>query len=328
MLKLNYLFHNHDLAEMILKQWDYDVESLDMFQHYRISSNAVYPFRFQEEVRLLRFAPVDEKDKSNIEAELAFLHELHRHQYGALEAVPAHTGEELVQVHTPWGAYYASVFKRVPGISLARVDLDETIVHGYGQALGKLHNVSRQYVPEHTSRWTYTEVLNWMQGVLAGFPDETEALNEVDAVRTVLASWPVTKQNFGLIHYDFELDNVFYDQEDHAFYAIDFDDAMVHWYAMDVQQSLDSLQEEIEPEHGEQMKQSFMQGYWSVADETVDMEMMFPACRRFANLYGYVRILRSAAQQWAHEPEWMCGLRERLEKAMVEKAKLFGQPLS
>lgn len=47
MLKLKYLFQHHDLAEMILKNWNYDPESLDMFQYYRISSNAVYPFRDQ-----------------------------------------------------------------------------------------------------------------------------------------------------------------------------------------------------------------------------------------------------------------------------------------
>lgn len=66
MLKLKYLFQHNDLAEMILKNWNYDLESLDMFQYYRISSNAVYPFRDQGEVRLLRFAPVEEKIKSTL----------------------------------------------------------------------------------------------------------------------------------------------------------------------------------------------------------------------------------------------------------------------
>lgn len=47
MLKLKYLFQHNALAEMILKNWNYDPESLNMFQYYRISSNAVYPFRDQ-----------------------------------------------------------------------------------------------------------------------------------------------------------------------------------------------------------------------------------------------------------------------------------------
>lgn len=69
MLKLKYLFNNVNLAEMLLKNWEYDSESLDMFQYYRISSNAIYPFRYEGKTCLLRFAPRQRKCKSNIAAE-------------------------------------------------------------------------------------------------------------------------------------------------------------------------------------------------------------------------------------------------------------------
>ncbi|KGP81412.1 MULTISPECIES: phosphotransferase enzyme family protein [unclassified Paenibacillus] len=324
MLKLKYLFQNNDLAEMILKNWSYDLESLDMFQYYRISSNAVYPFRDQGEVRLLRFAPIEEKNQTNLAAELEFLSFLKLNQYGVMEAVPSREGNELVEAHTPWGMYYASVFKRVQGNQMGSIDLNDPIVHSLGEALGRLHRLSCEYTPKQAKRWTYTDVLDWMKDVLGEFPGENAALNEVEVLRDSFAHWPVTQQTFGLIHYDFELDNVFYDEESQSCYAIDFDDAMYHWYAMDVEQSLDSLQEEIQPEQWEQKKQAFMQGYWAEAGDTYDMESMFHACRRFANLYGYVRVLRSGAEQWAHEPEWMSGLRVRLDKAMAAKAKHFG----
>jgi Ser/Thr protein kinase RdoA (MazF antagonist) len=325
MLKLKYLFHNNDLAEMILKNWSYDPESLDMFQYYRISSNAVYPFRDQGKVHLLRFAPVEEKNQTNLAAELEFLTYLKLNQYGAMEAVPSHAGKELVEAHTPWGTYYASVFKRVPGNQMGSIDINDQIVHSLGEALGKLHRLSREYTPKQAKRWTYTDVLDWMKDVLGEFPGENAALNEVEVLRNYFANWPVTQQTFGLIHYDFELDNVFYDEESHSCYAIDFDDAMYHWYAMDVEQSLDSLRDEIQPDEWEQKKRIFLQGYWKEAGDAYDMESMFPACRRFANLYGYVRVLRSGAEQWANEPEWMSGLRARLDKAMTVKAKQFGQ---
>ncbi|MFS0871004.1 phosphotransferase enzyme family protein [Paenibacillus xylanilyticus] len=327
MLKLKYLFHNSDLAEMILKNWSYDPESLDMFRYYRISSNAVYPFRDQGEIRMLRFAPAPEKDKTNLSAELEVLSYLHQCQYGAMEAVPSNAGTELLEVQTPWGMYYASVFKRVPGMQLGSTDLNDQVLYNYGQALGKLHHLAREYTPLGAKRWSYTDVLDWMEEGLRGFPDETAAVHEVEMLRTHLSTWPVTKQNFGFIHYDFELDNVFYDAESQSCYAIDFDDAMYHWYAMDVEQSLDSLREETKPEQWEQRKQMFIQGYWAEAGEHYDMESMFPACRRFANLYGYVRILRSTSEHWAHEPDWMSGLRSRLAERMNEVAQGFGQAI-
>jgi hypothetical protein len=44
MLKLKYLFNDENLAEMILGNWEFDKESMDLFQYYRISSNAIIHF--------------------------------------------------------------------------------------------------------------------------------------------------------------------------------------------------------------------------------------------------------------------------------------------
>jgi hypothetical protein len=57
MLRLKYLFNDVNLAEMILKNWDYDEGSTEMFKFYRISSNAIYPFKYKGRTQLLRFAP-------------------------------------------------------------------------------------------------------------------------------------------------------------------------------------------------------------------------------------------------------------------------------
>jgi hypothetical protein len=72
MLKLKYLFNNVDLAEMLLKNWDFDEQSLDMLKYYRISSNAIYPFQSQGKTQFLRFSPKTEKCRENILAELDF----------------------------------------------------------------------------------------------------------------------------------------------------------------------------------------------------------------------------------------------------------------
>lgn len=66
------------------------------------------------------------------------------------------------------------------------------------------------------------------------------ALAEARLLRDYFAAMPATKVNFGLVHYDFEYDNVFYDSTSEECYAIDFDDAMYHWYAMDIEQALKS----------------------------------------------------------------------------------------
>ncbi|UQZ35992.1 hypothetical protein C2I18_22135 [Paenibacillus sp. PK3_47] len=326
MLKLKYLFNNPDLAEMLLKNWEYDPESLGMFRHYRISSNAVYPFQAGGHTQLLRFAPQSEKLKNNLLAELEFITYLKTCGYGVLESVPASGGAELVEAQTPWGDYYASVFKKVAGKQLSSIGLSDRVVYKYGEALGQLHQLSRSYELKGGKRWSHRDVLEWIKDVLAEFPLEHAARAEADLLADYFNGLSVAPDNYGLIHYDFEKDNVFYDEATGTINVIDFDDSMYHWYAADIGQALDSLLEDVATDEQEVMKSSFLEGYrskYTLSETGPSPE----ACRRFANLYGYARIIRSTAERWEHEPEWLAGLRVRLEHAMKEKASGFGEPL-
>jgi Ser/Thr protein kinase RdoA (MazF antagonist) len=327
MLKLKYLFNDVNLEEMLLENWEFDIESIDMFKYYRISSNAIYPFKFKDNTQLLRFAPKTEKCKNNIAAELDFITYLRANCYGALESVHSKKGEELVEVQTPWGEYYASVFKRVSGVQINNTDFSDTVVFSHGKALGKLHYLSSQYTPIKNNRWSYNDVFYWIQDILMEFPKERAALMELRLLQVYFSSIPKTKSNFGLIHYDFEYDNVFYDEVSNSCNVIDFDDAMYHWYAMDIEQALDSLLDYIPSEIYKNKRQCFMDGYLTEYDISVDMLSILPGCRRFANLYGYVRILRSVAEKWENEPDWLLNLRGKLTKAMKDKSSCFGMKI-
>ncbi|MGG4147355.1 phosphotransferase, partial [Paenibacillus algorifonticola] len=322
-----YLFNNTDLAEMLLQNWSYDADSLELFQYYRISSNAVYPFRFEGNTRLLRFAPQSEKNKANTLAELAFIAYLKENGFNVLEAVAAKQGSELVEAVTPWGNYAASVFKRVPGQSFDQVDFNAAALFAYGKTLGELHRLSSTYTPEKQRRWTYEEVLDWIEEELSAFPEETAALYEAKQLRNYFQTWPVSDTHFGLIHYDFECDNVFYDKETGFCHVIDFDDAMYHWYAMDIYVALESLQEFIAPEDWERKKQLFADGYTSEFVWNVETEAMLPGCKRFDNLYSYARVKRAIAETWQNEPEWMMQLRNRLEQSLKEAEASFGKEI-
>lgn len=70
-----------------------------------------------------------------------------------------------------------------------------------------------------------------------------------------------------------------------------------------------------------------MDGYRTEYELSDDMMSLLPACRRFANLYGYVRILRSVEKRWENEPEWLVSLREKLIKAMKNKSSSFGMEI-
>ncbi|MFC1948556.1 phosphotransferase enzyme family protein [Chloroflexota bacterium] len=324
MMRLKYLYDNRNLAEMVLKNWDYDQSKLGLLDYYRISANAVYPFELNNVRYFLRFSPTEERSTEIIQAELEFLRYLRTEGYPAVDTLLSRTGKELENVETPWGNYLAVVFKGVPGNSLNRLELTGTLITGYGQALGELHKLSRKYLPSQYKRISWREQLDWMDNVLAGYTDETAAKTEVQILRSFLAGLPVTAENYGLVHYDFETDNVFYNETDKRYHVIDFDDAIYHWFALDIDQSIDSLIDDMPPDRQIEAKKLFIQGYRSIIPIEESMLAIMPVFRRYVNLYGYIRILRSSKDQWENEPDWMVDLRKKLFTAMEKRRIEFG----
>jgi len=322
LLKLKHLFANTDLATFVVKNWEY--ENLDYFQYWRVSANAIYPFQNKDGICYLRMAPVGEKEENDIRAELEFLNYLKSEGFKAIEPVPSNNGNDLELVDTPWGTYYGAVFKKASGKSLEDADLTLETVHQYGAKLGKLHNLSQHYQPKTHKRKSWLDILNWIEQLLSEFPNEHKALLEVHILKECFAFMEVTEDNFGLIHYDFEFDNVFYDAETNEITPIDFDDAMYHWYGMDVEQAIDSLKDCDKFDDIDNAVEEFIKGYRSeraLSEEMLNNSQVF---RRFANLYGYARILRSAEEQWDNEPDWLINLRRKFSNLLENRRATFG----
>ena len=328
MMKLRYLFDNPALAEMLLKNWEYDETSLEMFQYFRISANAIYPFRKDGAVCFLRCSPTSEKLKENLNAELEFIDYLRSEQYNAMEPIPSSDGDELVQKLTPWGEYYASVFKRVKGKQISETDFSDKIMLAYGTTLGQLHQLSSEYTSPKTKRWSHVDIFDWIEETLRSLAIETPPLDELKILREYFSTLPINQKNYGLIHYDFEPDNVFYDEATKSCSVIDFDDAMYHWYVMDVVQALHSLKSEIAEIDFSHAQAVFLDGYRSRFDIDGNLFATAPVFRRFANLYQYARVARTMHEHWDNEPDWMVDLRTKLTKSLVRNSEFFGKAIN
>ena len=320
MLKLKYLFENFELAKLALTNWEHDEDTLDEYlKYFRISSNAVYPFSIRGKRHFLRLAPIEEKQKENLVGELEFLQYLGNAGYGAMKPVAAKNGELMLTINTKWGGYYASVFEGVAGISIEDTDYREEIMTAYGKALGRLHNLSMDYQPENR-KWSYVDALAWVKKTLAEYQNQypekglplEKMQKEAEAVEQELSKLKQTKETFGLVHYDFEPDNVFYKEEDNSCQVIDFEDGMYHFFLVDIEQVLDSLSEELEGDAFEQAKKYFLQGYESEKALEPDYEPKCRLMRRFCNLFSYARLVHCIAEEVSDAPDWMVSLRNRL----------------
>ncbi len=325
MLKLKHLYSNFDLAKEALQNWEHNLDGLDeMLGRYRISANAVYPFFQGTDVCFLRLAPVDEKRKENIIGELEYIEYLVGAGYPALEPIASKTGEVLLELNTQWGDYYAAAFQCVKGIPIEWTDQSNEIMYEYGKTLGRLHTLSALYKPV-TKKWAHTEVLQWIEGVLREYSAPEFAFSELTRITNQLIQLPQNNDNYGLVHYDFEFDNVFYDENSKLCSIIDFDDGMYHWYALDIVQVFHCIEDELDDKARQQAKDEFLRGYQTEHCYTEEMRLSSPLMSRFINLYGYARLIRCVAQRFDDEPQWMTELRVKLDEFIQNKASRMTQ---
>jgi|GEM_PF-232539 len=325
MLKLKYLIDNRPLVLKILSHWSYDEDSLDLLNEYRISSNAVYPFLYQGDVRLLRFFPVSEKPKNAGIAEISFIRYLEEAKYSSLRLIPSSHGNDYEIFDEAGCTFFACVFSKVPGMRMDEIDPDEENVTAAGRSLGELHRLSSLYAPD-CKRWSYTDALTFCRDVIKEANGPSVALSEADFIEKLLNALPKTDDRFGLIHFDFERDNLFYHQETGICHVIDFDDAMYHFFAADVCRAVTDLSEGI-PDQASRIEKWFLLGYRSVRPMSDDELAMFPLFQRFFDLFSYSRILRVIEEPSEATPDWMRDLLIHLTDLLAERSRGFGQPL-
>lgn len=310
MLKLKHLVENYDLAKEALQNWHYDEKDLDSYlSYFRISSNAIYPFPWNGKCCFLRLAPVEEKLLRNIQGELEFIQYLRKNEYPALEPIPSKNGEYILTLNTPWGSYYATAFYGVPGEQIEDSDFSEKVCFAYGKALGKLHALSQAFEPS-TKKQDYQDILNSMEQQLCG---NWPLLEKLNLLRRRLAALQKDSMHYGLVHYDFECDNVFYEADSGSCHVIDFDDGVYHFYALDIEQALDSIDEEA-GDKAENAKAAFLNGYKTefLYDEAIVSSL--PLMRMFCDFYSYTRILHCLSESVPEEPDWMISLKEKLNR--------------
>lgn len=319
MLKLEHLFENFDLARESLTYYPHDASRLEeSLGWFRISSNAVYPFWRGERLSFLRLCPAEEKSLAAVEAEIEFIRYLRVKGYPAMEPMAMLSGGYLKTIDTRWGSYQMSAFYCVPGRPVEDLPLKEESVYAYGKALGQLHRLSMDYEPQK-QRADYLETAEAFRTEL---PERLQPV--LDRVLDALHQIGRTRKNYGLVHYDFEADNVFYDGQTGTVSVIDFDDSLYHYYAIDLVQALDSLGELVPQEDFPAVYARFLAGYRSEKALSAEQEAAFPLMRKYVQLRSCARICHCLDSEPPMRPDWLIGLEEKLraKRAWLESILL------
>lgn len=299
------------IAATMLQRWRHDAGSLAF---WRASSNFVYAFLRDGKRYFLRFVHEEDNTAANIEAELEFILYLLDRNYAAAAPVLSDEGRWVETIDTGHGRYFGSVFEQARGETVPMERMTDRHFEAWGRSVAALHVLSDAYAPPvNRARPTWRETLAFAISVCLDDPQGRALIPALNRLESELSALPDGPGHTGIVHYDYEIDNMFYVAEEDRYCAIDFDDAMVHGYVMDVARSLDEMTE-MEDEESKRRVAGFVAGYRSVRPLSDDELGRLPLYRRFADLYLFARLCRSIRDfETEGMPEWSIQLKDKLQ---------------
>ena len=213
------------IANQLVARWG----SIDHAPRYwRASANFLFQFEADQRPCYLRFNHADERTPRFLQAELAYLQHLAKAGLAVAQPIPSQHGNLIESVESAHGLFHAVVFERLAGQQFKTDQLSLPMFRQWGQALGTLHATSQGYRAPGRPVWQQQ-----LATVARNLPrDEKATRRLLGRIERELETMRVVNENYGIIHFDFEQDNLIW--QDGRIGMIDFDDCAWSWFVADV----------------------------------------------------------------------------------------------
>ncbi len=205
------------------------IDLLDGFESF------IYAYERAGAENILRIAHSFRRSVALIQGEVDWINYLAAGGAGVAPAVLSQRGE-LVEVidDGQGGAFLATAFVKARGVTPRGEIWAPPFYERYGETLGRIHALSREYEPGD-SAWRRPD---WDDPVMLEVESLLPSTESAVVVRyrdlmAHLCSLPRNSESYGLIHQDFHAGNFFVDEDGH-FTLFDFDDCVYGWYAYDI----------------------------------------------------------------------------------------------
>ncbi len=306
------------IIDSIRDLWPHDAGPA---RFWRASANFIAGFEHDGRHYILRFNHADERDPASIQAELDYHFYLIGRGLRVARPVLSTEGRLVESVETPHGIYHAVVFDALAGEMLDEDNFPADRLGAWGRAVGEFHHVAEGYTGIGRPSWSehLDTVASWLP------LDETVAWRTLDQVRERLGKLPVVSQNFGLIHFDLEPDNLIWNGDRVG--LVDFDDCARYWFVADIAFALrhffnDQLSK---VDLSDDRLADFMAGYREARPFDPDELELLPLFFRVHHLFTLARLLRALEDGPSlDEPDWM----QKLRLKLVYKTDMYRQELA
>jgi Ser/Thr protein kinase RdoA (MazF antagonist) len=197
------------------------------------------------------------------------------------------------------------------------------LITEWGKLTALFHNLSQSFYPKsNRKRKTWMDdvisILKWLP------EDEYQLkellLNQIDEINSYSK-----EGNYGLIHYDLELDNILWDGDSYS--IIDFDDATYYHFVADIACAIDESRFE-KPRIRQRIQRNFLAGYKQIRELPNNWQEQFNCFCILMDILDYARTLHAYENTDLETyPDWltklyirhMNDLDETKKKLLLEK---------
>jgi Ser/Thr protein kinase RdoA (MazF antagonist) len=292
------------VADEVAAAWGYEPGTA---RWWRSSASHVFVLPDPRGKRYLRFVPESLVDAEAVATVATLMDRLADAGTPVVRPVKTGSGRLTVTVPTAHGSMHAMVVEAATGDEADADELTAERARAWGRALAVVHRDAANLDA------ALPQAFGELAEAAERFPDDAELVKAAARLGERVAALPRDRAGFGVVHGDFELDNLAWEGDRAT--AFDFDEAARSWYAADVAYALRDL---TGPDGGvaeerRALVDAFIAGYRSVRafeDDEVERLRLFAGVHAVCSL---VRIARALGTPEAGEPEWLAELRSDLE---------------
>jgi Ser/Thr protein kinase RdoA (MazF antagonist) len=174
----------------------------------------------------LRFVPAAHRRRAELVEVAQLMRALVECGLAVAKPVPANSGALVETVGTTLGEVYAMVVMAVPGEQIEVDALTPARAAAWGAALARLHRHGGRTGGQLPGPFAE------LPSVTAVFRDDPALIAAAGRITHRLEALPREQDRFGIVHGDFELDNLGWDGDTAV--AYDFDEAAHSWFVADI----------------------------------------------------------------------------------------------
>lgn len=234
-----------NVLDTLLAEYDINREDIALLGGNREGADGItYTYNHHGIPRVLKVLAIPDKHPEGLykhEERLKFVRFLGEHDAPIVFPQPSRNEKLYETCHQDQHTFLAYTMNKISGVHPRQEEWNPAFYRRWGQAIGKLHRLAKEYPLWQHSLVDGKPLLGWREE-WEGFYQwckDAEVKECWQAIRTKLEGLPITREGFGFTHNDPHIYNLLADGD--RLCLLDFDVANYMWFVNDISIAMQAM---------------------------------------------------------------------------------------